>query len=89
MFNSRLNSLIRKEFIQILRDPRTLVLVLILPIMQFSCWGMPRRTMCATCRWRCSTRTGVRQPAGCWMPTGPRTISAWPMMSVPKPSCAT
>jgi len=39
MFNSRLNSLIRKEFIQILRDPRTLVLVLILPIMQLFLLG--------------------------------------------------
>ena len=34
MINPRLNSLIRKEFIQIWRDPRTLVLVLVIPIMQ-------------------------------------------------------
>ena len=37
--NSRLISLIRKEFIQILRDPRTLVLVLIIPIMQLFLLG--------------------------------------------------
>lgn len=39
MFNSRLSSLIRKEFIQILRDPRTLVLVLVIPIMQLFLLG--------------------------------------------------
>lgn len=39
MFNSRLNSLIRKEFIQIWRDPRTLVLVLVIPIMQLFLMG--------------------------------------------------
>ncbi len=37
--NSRLSSLIRKEFIQILRDPRTLVLVLIMPVMQLFLLG--------------------------------------------------
>ncbi|MDI6695822.1 MAG: ABC transporter permease [Anaerolineales bacterium] len=39
MFNSRLTSLIRKEFIQILRDPRTLVLVLVIPVMQLFLLG--------------------------------------------------
>jgi ABC-2 type transport system permease protein len=39
MINSRLFSLIRKEFIQIRRDPRTLVLVLIIPIMQLFLLG--------------------------------------------------
>jgi ABC-2 type transport system permease protein len=39
MFNSRLSSLIRKEFIQIRRDKRTLVLVLIIPIMQLFLMG--------------------------------------------------
>lgn len=37
--NSRLTSLIRKEFIQILRDPRTLILVLIIPVMQLFLLG--------------------------------------------------
>ena len=37
--NLRLISLIRKEFIQILRDPRTLILVLIMPIMQLFLLG--------------------------------------------------
>ena len=39
MINSRLASLIRKEFIQIRRDPRTLILVLIIPIMQLFLLG--------------------------------------------------
>ena len=34
MRNSRLLSLMRKEFIQILRDPRTLILVLVIPVLQ-------------------------------------------------------
>jgi len=37
--NSRLVSIIRKEFIQILRDPRTLVMILIIPIMQLFLLG--------------------------------------------------
>jgi ABC-2 type transport system permease protein len=37
--NSRLISLIRKEFIQITRDPRTLVLILIIPVMQLFLMG--------------------------------------------------
>lgn len=37
--NSRLLSLIRKEFIQIRRDPRTLILILIIPIMQLFLLG--------------------------------------------------
>ena len=39
MINSRLRSLIRKEFIQIGRDKRTLILVLIIPIMQLFLLG--------------------------------------------------
>jgi ABC-2 type transport system permease protein len=37
--NSRLMSIIRKEFVQILRDPRTLVLVIVMPIMQLFLLG--------------------------------------------------
>lgn len=36
---SRLSSLIRKEFIQILRDPRTLALVIVIPIIQLFLLG--------------------------------------------------
>jgi ABC-2 type transport system permease protein len=39
MFNSRLRSLIRKEFIQITRDARTLVLVMVIPVMQLLLLG--------------------------------------------------
>ena len=37
--NSRLVSIIRKEFIQIFRDPRTLVLIILMPIMQLFLLG--------------------------------------------------
>jgi ABC-2 type transport system permease protein len=39
MFNSRLLSIIRKEFIQIVRDPRTLALALVIPVMQLFLLG--------------------------------------------------
>ncbi len=39
MVSSRLVSIIRKEFIQILRDPRTLALVLVIPVMQLVLLG--------------------------------------------------
>lgn len=39
MFNTRLFSLIRKEFIQITRDPRTLILIIIIPVMQLFLLG--------------------------------------------------
>ena len=39
MINTRLAALIRKEFIQILRDPCTLALILIIPIMQLFLLG--------------------------------------------------
>jgi ABC-2 type transport system permease protein len=36
---SRLMALIRKEFLQIRRDPRTLILVIVIPIMQMFLLG--------------------------------------------------
>jgi ABC-2 type transport system permease protein len=39
MHNVRLAALIRKEFIQIVRDPRTLMLILVIPIMQLFLLG--------------------------------------------------
>lgn len=39
MINSRLKSLIRKEFLQIIRDPRTVALVLVMPIIQLLLLG--------------------------------------------------
>ncbi|MBL8102142.1 MAG: ABC transporter permease, partial [Anaerolineales bacterium] len=41
---SRLFSIIRKEFIQILRDPRTLVLIILMPIMQLFLLGYAATT---------------------------------------------
>ena len=42
--SSRLMSIIRKEFIQILRDPRTLVLIILMPIMQLFLLGYAATT---------------------------------------------
>jgi len=42
--NSRLISIIRKEFIQIIRDPRTLVLIVVMPIMQLFLLGYAATT---------------------------------------------
>jgi ABC-2 type transport system permease protein len=42
--NSRLISIIRKEFIQIFRDPRTLILIIIMPIMQLFLLGYAATT---------------------------------------------
>jgi ABC-2 type transport system permease protein len=43
MLNTRLMSIIRKEFIQIWRDPRTLMLILVMPIMQLFLLGYAAR----------------------------------------------
>src|SRR5512133_2661450 len=42
--NSRLISIIRKEFIQIFRDPRTLGLILVMPIVQLFLLGYAATT---------------------------------------------
>ena len=42
--NSRLLSIIRKEFIQILRDPRTLAMILFIPVMQLFLLGYAATT---------------------------------------------
>ena len=44
MFSTRLFSLIRKEFIQISRDPRTLLLALMIPVMQLFLLGYAAAT---------------------------------------------
>jgi ABC-2 type transport system permease protein len=42
--NSRLISIIRKEFIQIFRDPRTLVLIIVMPMLQLFLLGYAATT---------------------------------------------
>ncbi len=44
MVNIRLQSIIRKEFIQIIRDPRTLILIIFIPIMQLLLMGYAATT---------------------------------------------
>jgi ABC-2 type transport system permease protein len=41
----RISSIVRKEFIQVLRDPRTLALVLVMPIMQLLLFGYAINTV--------------------------------------------
>ncbi len=42
--SSRLLSIIRKEFIQIVRDPRTLMLIIVMPIMELFLLGYAATT---------------------------------------------
>jgi ABC-2 type transport system permease protein len=44
MVNIRLQSIMRKEFIQIIRDPRTLILIILIPIMQLLMMGYAATT---------------------------------------------
>src|SRR5688572_3404897 len=44
MFNTRIYSIIRKEFAQIFRDPRTLALIIVMPIMQLFLLGFAATT---------------------------------------------
>lgn len=44
MFNHRLGSLIRKEFIQIVRDPRTLAITFLIPVIQLFLLGYTATT---------------------------------------------
>ena len=44
MFNTRIFSIIRKEFVQIFRDPRTLAMIVIMPIMQLFLLGYAATT---------------------------------------------
>jgi ABC-2 type transport system permease protein len=39
MFNSRISSIVRKEFLQLFRDPRTLALAVVIPIVQLFLLG--------------------------------------------------
>jgi ABC-2 type transport system permease protein len=44
MFNSRIISIIRKEFVQIFRDPRTLAMIIVMPIMELFLLGYAATT---------------------------------------------
>ncbi len=44
MFNSRIVSIVRKEFVQIFRDPRTLAMIIVMPIMQLFLLGYAATT---------------------------------------------
>lgn len=44
MFNTRINSIVRKEFVQIFRDPRSLALIIVMPIIQLFLLGYAATT---------------------------------------------
>lgn len=56
---NRLWPVMRKEFIHIQRDPRTLAVMFLAPLMQLILLATPQPPMCAMCRWRCSTRIAL------------------------------
>ena len=85
----RLLSLIRKEFIQIVRDPRTLAITFAMPVradLPARLRGHQRRPQRAA--GRVGSGSFPRLPASCWMHTGRPTISTWISTWTVKPSCA-
>ena len=44
MLNTRIFSIVRKEFVQIFRDPRTLALIIVMPIIQLFLLGYAATT---------------------------------------------
>ena len=44
MFNTRIVSIVRKEFVQIFRDPRSLALIIVMPIIQLFLLGYAATT---------------------------------------------
>jgi hypothetical protein len=73
--NSRLASIIRKEFIQIFRDTRTLMMIIVIPIMQLFLLGIPPPTTCATSRWQCWIGAAAPNRGRCLIPTARLIIS--------------
>ena len=58
----RLRSLIRKEFIQIKRDPRTLAMIIIIPVMQLFLLGYAATNDVSDVPWPCMTWTNPKHP---------------------------
>ena len=80
----RLGSIIRKEFIQILRDRRTLAIILVIPIMQLFLLGYAATTDIKNVPlgvWDQSRSPQSR--ANCWMHFARRIISPLHTMSGP------
>ncbi len=76
MINTRLVSLIRKEFIQIRRDPRTLILVLIIPIMQLFLLGYAATNDVRNVPMAVFDQDRGRQRESCWTPFAPLITSS-------------
>ena len=67
--NSRLISIIRKEFIQIFRDPRTLALILVMPIIQLFLLGYAATTDVKNVPIAVWDQSRSPNRAPCWMPS--------------------
>ena len=82
MFNSRIASIIRKEFLQLFRDPRTLALAVVIPIVELFLLGYAatsdvRNIPCSL------TKANRRNRVSCWMPSVLPIISPLITSSVP------
>ena len=75
---SRIWSIVRKEFIQIVRDPRTLAMVLVMPVMQLLLFGYAINRPSTTSRWSFSTRRAPPTAGGSSRPSSTRPTSTSP-----------
>lgn len=81
MLNTRIFSIVRKEFVQIFRDPRTLALIIVMPIIQLFLLGYAATTDVRNIPMAVLDQNQTPQSVNCWMPFAQRIISALITMS--------
>jgi hypothetical protein len=82
MFNTRLFSIVRKEFVQIFRDPRSLALIIVMPIIQLFLLGYAATTDVKNVPMAVWIKARAPNPVSCWMPFVLPIISALIITSV-------
>ena len=88
--NSRLISIIRKEFIQIFRDPRTLVLIIVMPMHATVPAGLRGDDGCKKYLHCGLGSEPLRPMAGpCWMRSARQITLALIMLSIPNRNIVT